>query len=724
MKKNKIKTPVTKGFAKVPVVIQLDILECGAASLAMILEYYNKWIPLEQIRIDCGVSRDGSNAKNILVAARSYGLIAKGYKYEIDELRTKGKFPCIIHWNFSHFVVCNGFKGNKVSINDPASGTKVISIKEFDECFTGIVLMFNPSEDFCPSGKKKNPFTFAKARLVGAAGAIAFSIVTILLSSITGIISPIYDRFFIDYLISGKANDNISYFFLSLVFFNIFLLSIELVRTFYSYKINGKLAISGTTSFMKKIFRLPMDFFVQRQAGDILNRKESNEGFSNVFVNIFAPLIFNVLFLVIYFVAMIRYNIILCFVAIATSTLNIVINNFVIKKKVNISKVSAADDAKLSSATLIGIDMIDTIKSSGAENGFFKRWSGYQSNSYNNSIKYVKTEAYIGVVSGFISEAANLTVLILGVYLVMTKQFTIGMVMAFQGLLTNFMDPVMTLIESNGQIQEMNAQIGRIEDVMNYKERCQFLENKDDNINGKLKGNINLDNISFGYARLQEPFLKNINLTIHKGDYISIVGETGCGKSTLAKIICGLYEPVNGRITYDEKQINQINKKTFSSSVSIVDQNIILFEDTIKNNVSMFDDKIPFEDIKKALDDVLLTDEINGRKDKYDYKMEENGKDFSGGQRQRFEIARALALNPSILILDEATSALDAETENSVIESIKRRNITLIVIAHRLSTIIDSDNIVVLNKGVIVGQGKHDELIKDNEIYRNLISNN
>ena len=724
MNKDKIKTPITKGFAKVPVVIQLDILECGAASLTMILAYYKKYIPLEQIRIDCGVSRDGSNAKNILVAARSYGLTAKGYRYEIEDLRNKGKFPCIVHWNFSHFVVCNGFKGNKVSINDPASGTRLISIKEFDECFTGIVLMFEPGEDFHPSGKKKNPFTFAKARLVGAAGAVVFSIITILLSSITEIISPIFDRFFIDYLITDKASGNITYFFLMLAVFNIFLLVIDLVRTTYSYKIDGKLAVSGTTSFMKKLFSLPMDFFVQRQAGDLLNRKESNESFSYVFVNIFVPLVFNILFLIIYFVAMVRYNIILCFIAIGTSTLNIILNNYVIKKRVNISKVSAADDAKLESATIAGIDMIDTIKSSGAENGFFKRWSGYQSNSTNNSIKYAKVEAYVGILSGFISEAANLTVLILGVYLVMVKQFTLGMVMAFQGLLTNFMGPVTTLIESNGQIQEMNAQVERIEDVMNYKERNQFLDDKDDGIKGKLKGSIELNDISFGYARLQEPFLKDINIKVKQGDFVSIVGETGCGKSTLAKIICGLYEPVSGTVKYDQKLINQINKKTFSSSVGVVDQNIILFEDTIKNNVSMFNDKIPFENIKQALDDVCLTEEINRRENKYDYKMEENGKDFSGGQRQRLEIARALALNPSILILDEATSALDAETEINIIEAIKRRNITLIVIAHRLSTIIDSDNIIVLNSGTIVGQGKHDELFKSNEIYRNLISNN
>lgn len=724
MKKGKFQTPIIKGFAKVPVVIQLDVLECGAASLAMILQYYKKYIPLEQVRIDCGVSRDGSNAKNILVAARSYGLVAKGYRYEIEDLRNKGKFPCIVHWNFSHFVVCNGFKGNKVSINDPGSGNRIISLKEFDECFTGIVLMFEPNEDFIPSGKKKSPFSFAKARLIGARSAIIFSIVTLLISSVTGIISPIYDRFFIDYLLVEKANDNISFFFLSLAVFNIFLLLIDLVKTIYSHKIDGNLAVSGTTSFMKKIFRLPMEFFVQRQAGDLLNRKESNESFSYTFVNIFAPLVFNILFIILYFVAMLRYNIILCFVAIGTSTLNIILNNYIIKKKANLTKVNVADEAKLASATLAGIDMIDTIKSSGAENGFFKRWSGYQSNSSNNGIKYAKIEAYFGVLSGFITEIANLTVLILGVYLVMIKQFSIGMVMAFQGLLTNFMSPVLTLVESNGQIQQMNAQIERVEDVMNYKERNQFLENEEDHIKGKLKGNINLNDISFGYARLQEPFLKNININIKQGDYISIVGETGCGKSTLAKVICGLYEPVGGTITYDQKQINQISKKTFSSSVSIVDQNIILFEDTIKNNVSMFNDEIPMKDIKQALDDVLLTDEINKRENTYDYKMLDNGKDFSGGQRQRLEIARALATNPTILILDEATSGLDAETENSVIEAIKKRNITLIVIAHRLSTIVDSDKIIVLNNGNIVGEGKHDELFKNNEIYRNLISNN
>ncbi len=721
----KIKSPITKGVAKVPVVMQMEALECGAASLAMILAYYGKWIPLEQVRLDCGVSRDGSNAKNILRAARSYGLSAKGYRYEPEVLKKEGRFPCIIHWNFNHFVVLNGFRGNKAVLNDPAKGTYTVPMSTFDESFTGICLILEPNENFVPEGKPQSMLAYAKKRLVGAGAAIVFVILTAVITSLLGIITPAFSRIFLDRLLTGENPDWLMPFTLALAGISVVQLVVAWIQAVYSLRINGKLAMVGNTTFMWKVLRMPMEFFSQRMAGDIRSRQSSNAMIAGQLVNTFAPLVLYAVMMSFYLIVMLRYSVILTLIGLASVLVNLILSSIISKKRINITRVQMRDAGKLAGTTVAGIEMIETIKASGAENGFFEKWAGYQASVNTNMVRFQRMNQLLGLLPTLVSSLCDTAVLMTGVFLAMKGEFTVGMIMAFQGFLSSFISPATTLISAGQTLQEMRTDMERIEDVMKYPTDVTF-ENSDDSENieyDKLSGNIEIKNVTFGYSRLAESLIKDFSMSLKSGSRVAFVGPSGCGKSTVSKLISGLYKPWSGEILFDGKPMSKIDRSVFTGSLAVVDQDIILFEDTIANNIKMWDNSIEDFEMIMAARDAQLHEDIMQREGGYQYKLTEGGKDFSGGQRQRMEIARVLAQDPTIIILDEATSALDAKTEYDVVKSIKDRGITCIVVAHRLSTIRDCDEIIVMDQGNVVERGTHEELMKNGGAYTQLVSN-
>lgn len=725
IKKTTVKSPKTSGVCKVPVAMQMEALECGAASLAMILAYYDKWIPLEQVRADCGVSRDGSNARNILRAARNYGFNAKGYRFEPEELKTAGQFPCIIHWEFNHFVVLDGFRGDKAVLNDPARGVVTVPMKAFDEAFTGICLLFEPNEDFVPGGKPKSMFAFAKSRLKGTGTAVAFVILTTMISSLIGIINPAFSRIFLDRLLTGENPDWLLPFIFALSGFGVLQLIVAWIQAVYSLRINGKIDVVGSTAFMWQVLRMPMEFFAQRMAGDIQQRQSSNAQIAKSLVDTFAPLALNTAMMVFYLIVMLRYSVPLTLIGVASIFINLLVSNIVSKKRVNITRVQMRDAGKLAGTTVAGIEMIETIKASGAENGFFEKWSGYQASVNTQQVKFTKLNQILGSIPLLVNSLTNIVILILGVYLTMNGQFTVGMIMAFQGFLTSFTAPAMTLITTGQTLQEMRTDMERIEDVMKYPIDVNF-ENDDvsDDVEyDKLSGRIEMKNVTFGYSKLAEPLIEDFNLSLKPGQRVAFVGSSGCGKSTLAKLISGLYQPWSGEILFDGKPIRQIDHSIFTGSLAVVDQDIILFEDTVANNMKMWDNSIEDFEMIMAARDAQLHEDIMQRDGGYQSKITEGGKNFSGGQRQRLEIARVLAQDPTIIILDEATSALDAKTESEVVKSIQDRGITCIVVAHRLSTIRDCDEIIVMDYGKVVERGTHEELYAKGGLYTQLVSN-
>ena len=720
----KIKQPVTKGVAKVPVVMQMEALECGAACLTMVLAYYQKWIPLEQVRYDCGVSRDGSNAKNVLLAARNYGLVANGYRMEPEALRENGQFPCIVHWEFDHFIVVNGFRKNKVYINDPARGNCVITMEAFDEGFTGICLMFEPGETFERGGQKKSVFSFAAKRLKGVGAAVVFMAVATLLTSLLGIMEPGFSRVFLDFLLSKKAPSWVPYFFVGLTALTILQLITAYLQVVYSLRINGKLAVVGNTTYLWKVLHLPMEFFTQRLTGDIQMRQAGNAGIASSIVNTLAPLLIKSAMMVFYLVVMLRYNVMLSLIGIGAIFINVAVSNYVSRKRVNIARVKMRDAGKLVGTTISGIEMIETIKSSGAENGYFEKWAGYQANVNAQDVKYTGMNQTIGMIPTFISSLANMSILFIGVYLTTKGEFTIGKITAFQGLLATFTEPAMSLISAGQSLQEMQTDMERIEDVMSYPDdpNVKSEELNDEESYQKLTGEVVMRGVTFGYSRLAPPLITDFHLELHPGKSVAFVGASGCGKSTLAKLLSGLNRPWAGEILYDGKPITEINRHVFTGSLAVVDQDITMFEDTIANNIKMWDKSIEDFEMIMAAKDAQIHETIAQRSGGYDHVILEGGRDFSGGERQRMELARVLAQDPTIIILDEATSALDARTEADVVRSIKDRGITCIVVAHRLSTIRDCDEIIVMDHGQVVERGTHAELYAQGGLYTELIS--
>ncbi len=716
---------MARNVKKVPQIMQMEALECGAACLTMVLAYYGRWVPLEQVRADCGVSRDGSKAVNILKAARSYGLAAKGMTYSTKALCEKGNFPCIIFWNFNHFVVVRGFKGKYAYVNDPARGQVRIPLDEFDTSFTGVVLTFEKTDAFQEGGEPPSAMRVAVEKLTGMGGALAFVMMTAAASSLLGIFSTSFNRVFLDRVLSG---DNPEWLVpLTTIMLLIAVMSgvVGILNAIHLVRIQGKIAVVSSSRFMRHLLHLPVGFYAQRMIGDIQQRQSANETIAFSLVGQLAPVLINAVMLVLYLVIMLRYNIMLTLVGLATVVLNALIARYISKKRVNVARSMVTDNGKLYATTVGGVEMIETIKAAGAENGYFQRWAGYQANVADGNARMSIINEYLGVVPMLVSELSNITVLLLGIWLIVTEGFTPGALLAFQGFLGSFMAPVSQLISLGQTVQEMQTQLERVEDVMNYDVdvpeesdcRGQAAELETE----KLRGRVDLDGVTFGYSPLEPPLIEDFDLHLKPGQWVALVGESGCGKSTIAKLISGLYEPWGGEVSFDGMPLSEVPLPLLRGSLSVVDQDIVTFDDTVAENVRLWDHSIEDYEIIMACRDADVHDVVIGREGGYGSRILPGGRNFSGGQLQRLEIARVLAQDPTIIILDEATSALDAQTEAEVIQHIRDREITCIVVAHRLSTIRDCDEIIVLDAGKVVERGTHDQLLAADGAYAKLV---
>ena len=711
---------------KTPTVLQMEALECGAASLSMILAYYHKYVSLEELRVECGVSRDGTKASNLIKAAKKYGLEAKGFKMEVDALRQL-KQPAILFWNFNHFVVYEKFKHNSVIINDPATGRRAVELDEFDEAFTGVVLVFEPSESFKPGGERPGIWNRLKKRLGGLSSIFTFLGFLSFLYFIPGFVYPTFSRFFVDDILIKNSLGHLKPLIVAMVLSCFITTVLQAIQNSVLMRFQVRLSLTSASKFIDHIFKMPLQFFVQRLLGELCSRISSCDSVAELVSGQLIGVLINLFSTIFFFVLMLMYDIPLSIISLSLTSLVVIVFRITSEQIKNKTFKLQMESGKLSGITMSGIDMMESLKASGSENDFFMQWSGQQAKVVLENQRLIKTNMVNSVIPKTLSQVQNILILSIGALRVMDGQLTIGMLMAFQILLSYFTGPVNSFLNLGADLLSTNADMQRIDDVMEYPVPKKFKEESGEGERAfyapvkKLEGYISVKNAVFGYSPLDAPLINNLNIEFTPGKRVALVGATGSGKSTIGKLLSASYLLWSGELLFDGKPLSEIERKVFATSVAVVNQSISLFEGTVKDNITMWDTSIPEDVYIQAAKDACIHDVITSRPRGYYSLVAEGGRNFSGGQRQRLEIARALALNPRIIIMDEATSALDAITEQAVDQNIRRRGCTSIIIAHRLSTIRDCDEIIVLDHGNIVQRGTHEQLLAQGGMYSDLV---
>ncbi|SMM98764.1 Type I secretion system ATPase, LssB family LapB [uncultured Candidatus Thioglobus sp.] len=710
---------------KTTTMLQMAMTECGAASLRIILDYHKIYRSLEELRILCGVSRDGSNAADLVKTAKQFNLDCQPVNTDINEINKKITFPAILFWNFNHFLVLEGYdEENQIFyINDPASGRRKVYFQEFDQSFTGIAINFSKNKDYQPSGSPEKSYGRFYPILKESMPALWFIVTVTLLLVVPGIAIPVFSQIFIDdILIAG--NESIATL---LILGMIMMLLVQAILIFLQkitlVLLGTKLSAVNSIAFVTHMLKLPIMFFSQRYIGDLVNRVELNERIAMALSNNIAINIINLLTSIIYGIVLLTYDWLLGLVAITAMAFNLVALKALRNKQNNANQVMYKEQSALFGVSSNGLSMIETIKSSGMELSFFRKWSGYQAKMLNAKGELSVYAYILGLTPVFLNSFAIVAVLYIGSFQVLDGLMTVGMLIAFQSLMQSFMGPISNLVGFASELQLLKGDIERSNDVLNHNPDPLISITDSNNDNYKsLSGDIVIKDMSFSYARYAVPLFDKFNLHIKPGSVVAIVGGSGSGKSTLVQLLSRLYYPKSGSISIDGINLNKINRFLFSQSVAVVSQNISLFQGSIRDNLTFWDSSVDNADIYNALKDASILDMVNKLPDGYNYQIKEGGKNFSGGQRQCLEIARALTGNPSVLILDEATSALDSIIEAKIIDNLKHRGCTCIFVAHRLSAIRDAHNIIVLDQGKIVQTGTHNTLIKEDNIYQKLIT--
>ena len=705
----------------VPTVMQIEATECGAASLAMILAHYGQWIPLEKLRVECGVNRDGSKASNIIKAARRRNCNAKGFRIVADSLKNK-KFPLIIHWEFNHFLVLEGIKDGYAYLNDPAMGKRRVLWEDFKTSYTGIALEISPNENFKPEGAQYNIFNSVAKKLLNDKPALIFVFLIGLAMIVPGLVTPVFNQIFIDDILSGKHPDWMFNFSLAMVVTIFLLAGMTSLRAYILTQWQRKLTLADSSKFFWHILRLPIQFFQQRFAAEIAGRVSFNESVANVLSNQVATSLLDLFTAIFYLLLLFQYSFKLTMIGVIFSAIEMFVI-YKLRRKLTDLNMRIQQDAGKEYGTLVnGITMIESVKANGTEGDLFSKWSGYHSKVLIASQNVQLWSLTSSVLPVFLSAVNTAMILTIGGFSIMEGAMSAGIFIAFRSLYNNFHTPIERLAALSTTLQSTEMQMRRLDDVLAYPiDSLNYpAENKTTDLK-RLSGKIELRNINFGYSPLEPPLLENFNLTVEPGRWVAIVGGSGSGKSTLSKIVTGLYQQWSGDILFDGVNRSDLPRNVITGSLAAVDQDIFQISGSIRDNISLFDTTIDKRDVMKAAQDACIHDEIMKLEGGYDYVMSEGGLNFSGGQRQRLEIARALAVNPSILVLDEATSALDPITEQIVLQNIRRRGCSCFIVAHRLSTIRDCDEIVVLERGKVVERGTHAEMMANNGAYRRLI---
>ncbi|MGB3204653.1 MAG: NHLP family bacteriocin export ABC transporter peptidase/permease/ATPase subunit [Crinalium sp.] len=714
--------PSNSRRVKTPTVLQMEATECGAAALGIILAYYDCIVPLAELRVECGVSRNGSYATNLVLAARRYGMIANGYTIELEDL-PKVTLPFIAFWNFNHFLVVEGYNRSRVFLNDPEGGKRQVSWKAFARSFTGVILQIEPSPEFTKSGHQSNVFLSLIDRLRGSFGEILYLIVAGFLLVVPRLVLPVFSQIFVDRILIENHFDWLQWLLLGMAFATLLEGALILLQLRLLRKLKVKLAVVMSARFYHHVLKLPVRFYAQRYAGEIANRVDINTKVAEILSGQLATTAIDAVMMVCYGAIMFAYDPILTLIGIGSAIANILVLRWMSQKQVDANMRLLQEQGRMTGVGISAIQSIETIKSSGLESEFFTRWSGSYANMTNVQQELEVYNQILQTVPTLLTALTTTIILIVGGWRVVSGQLTIGMLFAFQALMGQFQAPVNTLVQFASLLQELKGDLNRLDDVLDNPIDVELEQRKStaSQTVAQLTGRVDVKNITFGYSPVDPPLIEDFSLSLEPGQRKALVGATGSGKSTIAKLICGLYQPWQGEILFDGTPRMQIPRPVLARSLSFVEQEILQFEGTVRENLTLWDTSIPEEQLIKAGKDALIHDVVMEILGGYDAKLRERSTNLSGGQRQRLEIARALVNNPTILVMDEATSALDSETERRLIANLHQRQCSCIVVAHRLSTIADCDEIIVFDCGRVVQRGTHEQLCAVEGVYRELL---
>ena len=720
---------------RVPTVLQMEAVECGAAALAMVLAWFGRYVPLEELRVACGVSRDGSKAANMVKGAKRYGLIARGFRREPKDLH-RSPIPMIVHWNFNHFVVLEGFGRNQVFLNDPASGPRTVSSEAFDQAFTGVAMTFERGSQFTRGGVKRRLITALRPRLDGSYMALAYVVGTGLLLVVPGLVVPTFSRLFVDDVLVGGATDLARALFLGMGVTVAVTGALTWLQNRHLLRLETKFAVTTSSQFLWHVMHLPMQFFSQRYAGDIGSRVAINDRIAYLLSGELAASFISACMAVFYAALMWQYDRVLSLATLATALLNVVALKYFSSRRVHLNQQLLHEQSRMLGTAMSGLQSVETLKAMGAESDLFAKWSGYQAKAVGTEQRLRVQTELLSAVPRLLMPISTACILGIGGLRVMDGGISMGMLIAFQALMLGFITPVNRMVDLGSTLQEVRGDLARLDDVLSATIDVSPLENASQStasgqpalyrrapaIQAKLSGYLELRDVSFGYSPLEPPLVDRFNLVLQPGQRMALVGGSGCGKTTIARLVCGLYQPWSGEVLFDGRTRQAVPRRLMATSFAVVDQEVFLFEGSIRDNLTLWDATVAEADMVRAATDACMHEEISSRPGNYHSVVEEGGRNFSGGQRQRLEIARALTTNPTVLVLDEATSALDPTTEAQIDDNLRRRGCTCLIVAHRLSTIRDCDEIIVLDRGAIAQRGSHEDLMNADGIYSRLIA--
>jgi NHLM bacteriocin system ABC transporter peptidase/ATP-binding protein len=712
------------GRVPTPTLLQMEAVECGAAALGIILRHNNLWLPLEQLRLECGVGRDGSKASNLLKAARRFGMDGKGIRCELDAL-LRLKPPAILYWNFNHFLVYEGVSDGMVYLNDPATGPRRVTIEELEASFTGVVLVVEPGPNFTAGGEKPSLAAALRRRVSGFEIGLSFALLTGLLIIIPNIVNPAFTRVFIDEYLVGDKTDILRPLLSTMAVSILFMILLVSLQRHFLLRLETKLALTTSAKFFTHVIQLPMEFFSQRYAGEIGSRVLINDKVAKVLSDKMVTTALDMMALIFFAIVMIQYDLWLTLACVIFALFNVVGMKVVQRPRVDASFRVLQERGKMMGTSMNGVQMIETLKATGGENEFFSRWGGYQAKTISAEQEMDFYGQTLSAVPPFTKALISATILGLGGWRVMDGHLTIGLLVAFQSLMDGFTKPITSFVTFGNALQETGSDLNRLDDVLRYESDPAYRQTESDprfNSTIKLSGLLEVRNLTFGFNPLAPPLIDNLSFTVRPGQRVALVGGSGSGKSTVSKIVAGLFRPWSGEILLDGVPRDKIPRRLLHNSVAMVDQDIFMFEGTVRDNLTMWDSGIPDSHITQACKDAAIADIVAARQGGLSSAVAEGGSNFSGGQRQRLEIARSLVNSPSFLILDEATSALDPSTEEQIDQNLRRRGCSCLIVAHRLSTIRDCDEIIVLEYGKVVERGTHESMKNAGGAYSKLIS--